>query len=159
MKTEGSLVKLRQDRLQLLIDGLKTEAGQKMFDMGLWAHKPQGAKEPRDAYGAGGDCGTTCCIAGLAAILDPEFFNFCPDDNPIDVEYDILYDSNGDYCSGSAGFAKWLGISNREADLITTPWLDLWHNWQTDDNKHAIDILEAFKSGGIEAALQLNEAL
>jgi len=125
---------LNEANCDRLISALETEAASKMFDMGHYWFQPKGAKAPREAFETGGDCGTTACMAGMAAIIDPEFFG-------IFDTWNILED-----------FTKWLDISADNGFDLTHPNLTLWHSVEHDSTVHAINLLRAFKSGGYEAA-------
>ncbi len=143
---------MNKRRINKLIKALKTEAAKNMFDMGDWGKAPKGAKSPIEAFKSGGECGTTACVAGVAAIIDPVYFK-----TQKLMEGDTTYYYwEIDKDSTQVGmFADWLGVSLDDADLITDPDSKLWNGFKKNDINHAINLLEAYRDGGMDKAMEV----
>ena len=127
-------------RMNKLIAALKTEAAGHMFNMNYYIHC--GKLAPRDAFKSGGQCGTSACIAGMAAIIAPRFFT---------IENGYAYAKRlGDWSGLLKGFNAWLEIPNEDGELLTEPDMGVWLNSDSKDISHAINVLEAYRNGGMD---------
>lgn len=147
---------MKTKRLNKLIEALKTESAKKMFDMKEWFVVPDGAREPRESFEAGGDCGTKACIGGMAAIIDPKFFNIDHFEHTDNRTGPFLYgfSSKKNNSSGTVVLCDWLGIDWGIINYITDPDSSTWADRKSDDIQHAINLLEAFRDGGEKALYQ-----
>lgn len=144
---------MNQLRFDALIEALESEAGAAMFNIAQWVFVPEGAKTPDKAFKAGGGCGTTACMAGLAAAIDQDFFEF----KALDEGYSI---------KGRAGntpvdnaFCQWLEIPFEDSMLITNCSGHLWAFRDTNDTLHAVEILKRYKLSGKEGLVNFQEEL
>lgn len=131
---------MNKRRMNKLIAALKTEAAKKMFDMRSYIKL--GKKPPREAFKSKGDCGTAACIAGMAAIIAPKFFNI---DN-----FGIIKGNPPYFLEAMDAFADWLDIPKDDAFQITEPKETVWVKHKYKDITHAINVLEAYRDGGMD---------
>ena len=123
-----------------------------MFNMMTWGEQPDGSKPPADAFKSEGDCGTTVCIAGLAALIDPKVLKLKAD-RITSYEYTLTFtDSEGVLFNGDYAFAEWLEISHEDAYRLTNPSASLWEDARSDDIEYAIELLTAYRDGEMDAA-------
>ncbi len=141
---------MNKRRINKLIKALKTEAAGKMFNMRQWANRPDGAREPKEAFKTKGDCGTSACIAGMAAIIDPKFFELEK------TEHGYYITTKDGSETGESALAEWLDILLDDATDITSPHSRVWRGHGDKDIAHAINLLEAYRDGGIAKALELS---
>ena len=153
-------MKLRKKRINNLIKTLETEAGKNMFDMEDWIGH-NGSKSPRRAFASGGTCGTTACIAGMSAIIDPDFFiieklplsdytpkrHYCIREKGADKTEDVI-----------KAFSHWLNIPYEDAWSICYNDTIVWNHkndWESEI-EFATKILKAYRDGGMK---ELNNVL
>jgi len=124
---------MNNKRMTQLIEAIRSEAGRNMFDFSYFTRVPEGAKPVHEAFKAGGTCGTTACIAGMAKAVA------------------II---NGDEPAGGPTISHfwlsdWLGISLSHANQICYPEnIALWPRcWQTKALE-AADVLEHYQATG-----------
>ncbi len=141
---------MNKPRMNRLIKALKSQAGRNMFNMNKWITIPDGCQSPIEAFKSKGDCGTTACIAGTAAIIDPEFFIIGEYDDFEGIE---IYARESGFV-GEAAFAEWLDISLSSANQLTLPHEELWEVQAPDDVNFAIKLLTAYRDGGMKKARQ-----
>ncbi len=142
---------MNKRRINKLIKALKTEPGQNMFNMSEWFVK--GQKTPRMAFKGKGDCGTMACMAGMAAIIDKDFFNI----RPIrDLGGIGRFQARKNSTMPIEDFARWLNIPTDEAISLCYASTRLWINHKTNDVGHAVNLLEAYRDGGMDAALSVS---
>lgn len=139
MKTRGLQVR----RINKLIAALKTGAAAKMFNMSEWIVRKEGSRTVTEALKGDGDCGTTACMAGMAAAIAPTFFKISLIS---DSSYDIACCSDN-RITGTSAFARWLEIPEMDAEHFCDPTLEWWAGKDNDDIKHAIHLLENYRDG------------
>ena len=132
-------------RLNRLIKALETEAARNMFNMESWITQPEGCKSARAAFRAGGGCGTSACIGGMAAIIAPMYFNIRTPNFDGSVALFKRFTSR----NGSDAFADWLGITSALARQITSPGSSLWYRIDKKNVLYAIFFLKVLRDRGV----------
>lgn len=138
-------------RINRLIKALKTESAENMFNMSRWAKQPENALSPRESYRHGGNCGTSACMAGLAACIAPSFFVF----QHLTDELWAITTRKDSSLTSTESFAEWLGIQWDYAIDLTEPASPLWRGKKRTDITHAINLLKAYRDGGYDQAESL----
>ncbi len=131
-------------RMNRLIKALKTEEAKNMFNMSAWALQPKGCNSPKVALKQGGECGTTCCIAGLAALIAPTFFDIVIEG----VGDELCIRAKKSRALREEAFAEWLEIPAMDGYNITMPNSFVWDKYKRTDIRHAINVLESYREKG-----------
>lgn len=148
---------MNKTRCRALIKALRSEAGGRMFYLGNWVSRKTAlrgtgfvpvSKPPRQAFKSGGHCGTTACIAGMAAVIDPAWE--IPDDEMPPLRYKGRV--------GSGAFALWLGITKDQSHRLCYPNSGLWHRYELTTAAEAAEVLERFMVTGRLMRSRVKEA-
>jgi len=144
---------MNETRLKALSAALRTETAAKMFHMASWVQ--EGERALPEAFAAGGGCGTTGCILGMAAAIDPISLTAFFGDHR---NYGTVALKANPRVSGAEAFSRWLDIDFYDATELCGVGGGVWERWGDLGSvpaSLAADVLDAYAQGGIAAAREV----